>query len=82
MNRSRHWQTAFNGALRDPILLTPGAAPVPRTASIGIACGRYATPDNLLRDATSRSIRRRRTGKDRHVLFSASAEPELVAKST
>ena len=71
-----------NGVLRDPILLTPGAAPVHVTASIGIACGRYATPDNLLRDADIALYQAKGTGKDRHVLFSASAEPELVAKST
>ena len=41
----------LNRVLREPILLAPGAAPVQVTASIGIAYGRYATPDELLRDA-------------------------------
>ncbi len=71
----------FDEALREPILLAPGTVPVQVTASIGIACGRYATPDELLRDADIALYQAKGDGKDRHVLFSASAEPE-VASST
>ncbi|HME03070.1 MAG TPA: sensor domain-containing diguanylate cyclase [Solirubrobacteraceae bacterium] len=71
----------LNGVLREPILLTPGAAPVQVTASIGIAYGRYATPDDLLRDADIALYQAKGAGKDRHVLFSASAESEVVAKN-
>jgi diguanylate cyclase (GGDEF)-like protein len=60
--------------LRRPMLVTPGAPPVSVTASIGIACGRYATPDDLLRDADMALYQAKGAGKDRHVLFSASAE--------
>ena len=35
----------LNRVLREPVLLTPGRAPAQVTASIGIAYGRYATPD-------------------------------------
>jgi diguanylate cyclase (GGDEF)-like protein len=73
----------INKLLREPILLTPGAAPVKVTASIGIACGRYATPDDLLRDADMALYEAKRAGKDGHVLFSASAEetPAMARKN-
>jgi diguanylate cyclase (GGDEF)-like protein len=72
----------IHSVLREPILLTPGAAPVQVTASIGIACGLYATPDELLRDADIALYQAKAAGKDRHVLFSASAEatPVMVAR--
>jgi diguanylate cyclase (GGDEF)-like protein len=60
--------------LRRPILLSPGSALVKVTASIGIACGRYATPDDLLRDADMALYQAKAAGKDCHALFSASAE--------
>jgi diguanylate cyclase (GGDEF)-like protein len=74
----------LNRVVREPISLTPGAAPVRATASIGIAYGRYATADDLLRDADIALYQAKRAGKDRHVLFSASAEvaTEMVVKST
>jgi diguanylate cyclase (GGDEF)-like protein len=70
----------INEVLREPILLAPGATAVNVTVSIGIACGRYATPDDLLRDADVALYQAKRAGKDRHALFSASAEetPELA----
>ena len=72
----------LNRVLREPVLLTPGAAPVQVTASIGIAYGRYTTPDELLRDADMALYQAKGAGRDRHVLFSASAEvtPEMAAK--
>jgi diguanylate cyclase (GGDEF)-like protein len=73
----------INSGLREPILLTPGAAPVKVTASIGIACGRYATPDDLLRDADLALYQAKGAGKDRHAVFSASAEetPEMAGEN-
>jgi diguanylate cyclase (GGDEF)-like protein len=73
----------LNRVLREPTLLTPGAAPVQVTASIGIAYGRYATPDELLSDADMALYQAKEAGKDRHVLFSASTEltPEIVARN-
>jgi diguanylate cyclase (GGDEF)-like protein len=70
----------LNRVLREPILLTPGAPPVQVTVSIGIAHGRYATPDELLRDADLALFQAKAAGKDCHVLFSASAEaaPEMT----
>ena len=60
--------------LRRPILLMPDDGPVTVTASVGIACGRYATPDDLLRDADMALYQAKAAGKDCHALFSASAE--------
>ncbi len=53
------------------------------TASIGIAYGRYETPDELLRDADIALYQAKGSGKDRYVLFSASAEltPEVGVAS-
>jgi diguanylate cyclase (GGDEF)-like protein len=41
------------------------------TASIGVAFGRYATPDDLLRDANMALIAAKSAGKDRYTLFNA-----------
>jgi diguanylate cyclase (GGDEF)-like protein len=62
----------LNDVLREPIVLTPDAAPVQVTASIGIACGRYATADELLRDADIALFQAKAAGKDGYVLFDAS----------
>ena len=72
----------INAGLREPIVLTPNAEPVHVTASIGIACGLYSTPDELLRDADLALYQAKGAGKDRHVLFSASAHaaPEAMAE--
>ena len=48
------------------------------TASIGIACGRYRTADELLRDADLALYQAKGQGKDRHAVFSASAEQTPV----
>jgi diguanylate cyclase (GGDEF)-like protein len=72
----------INRIMREPVALNPGADPVLVTASIGVACGRYATPDELLRDADLALYQAKAQGKDRHVVFSASAEaaPVLAGK--
>ena len=41
------------------------------TASIGVAFGRYATPDDLLRDAQLALFAAKAAGKDRYTLFNA-----------
>ncbi len=64
----------LNEVLRKPILVTPGAPPVKVSASIGISCGRYATADELLRDADIALYQAKEAGRDCHVLFSASAD--------
>ncbi len=64
----------INAVLREPVVLSPGAEPVHMTASIGIACGLYSAPDDLLRDADLALYQAKGAGKDRYVLFSASAE--------
>ncbi len=50
----------------------PGAAPLVVTASIGIAEGDRATPEELLRDADIALYRAKATGKRRAVLFAHS----------
>src|ERR1700746_14136 len=69
----------INTVLREPIVVTPGADPVHVTASIGIACGAYATADDLLRDAAFALYQAKAAGKDRRAVFSASAEATPVA---
>jgi diguanylate cyclase (GGDEF)-like protein len=69
----------INAVLREPIVVTPGADSVHVTASIGIACGSYATADDLLRDADFALYQAKAAGKDRHAVFSASAEAAAVA---
>ena len=41
------------------------------TASIGVAFGRYATPDDMLRDAHMALFAAKAAGKDRYTLFNA-----------
>lgn len=64
----------INESVREPVLVGAGADPVQVTASIGIACGRYANADELLRDADLALYQAKAAGKDRHELFTASAE--------
>ena len=57
--------------LRDPVPLAGGAKAISVTASIGVAVGRYASPDTLLRDADLALYTAKAAGKDRHVLYDA-----------
>jgi diguanylate cyclase (GGDEF)-like protein len=57
--------------LREPVELDDGRPPVSVTASIGVAVGRYATPDAVLRDADLALYSAKAAGKDRHSLFEA-----------
>ena len=55
--------------LRDPIELDDGRKIFSVTASIGVAAGQYATPDDLLRDADLALYAAKAAGKDRYTLF-------------
>jgi len=57
--------------LREPVELGDAGKSFSVTASIGVAVGRYATPDELLRDADLALYAAKAAGKDRHVLFDA-----------
>ena len=57
--------------LREPVRLGDGAKAISVTVSIGVAVGRYASPDALLRDADLALYTAKAAGKDRHVLYDA-----------
>jgi diguanylate cyclase (GGDEF)-like protein len=71
--------------MREPVRLGEDGKSVSVTVSIGIAAGRYSSPDALLRDADLALYTAKAAGKDRHVLFAARmhedarARPELQA---
>jgi diguanylate cyclase (GGDEF)-like protein len=58
--------------LREPVELEDGRKIFSVTASIGVAVGHYATPDELLRDADLALYAAKAAGKDRYALFDAS----------
>ena len=58
-------------ALHKPIELDDFGPSFVLTASIGVAFGRYATPDDLLRDAQLALVSAKAAGKDRYTLFNA-----------
>jgi diguanylate cyclase (GGDEF)-like protein len=58
--------------LREPVELGDAGKLFSVTASIGVASGRYATPDDLLRDADLALYAAKAAGKDRYALFDAS----------
>src|SRR2546423_4615243 len=47
------------------------------TASIGVAAGKYASPEDLLRDADLALYAAKTAGKDRYALFEASMYTEV-----
>ena len=59
-------------SLREPVELNEGREVLSVTASIGIAVGQYAAPDDLLRDADLALYAAKAAGKDRYVLFEPS----------
>jgi predicted signal transduction protein with EAL and GGDEF domain len=59
-------------ALRRPIELDARGRTLSFTASMGIAVGKYGTPDALLRDADLALYAAKAAGKDRYALFDAS----------
>jgi diguanylate cyclase (GGDEF)-like protein len=58
-------------ALHEPVELDGFGPSVTLTASIGVAFGRYATPEDLLRDAQMALQASRSAGRDRYTLFNA-----------
>jgi diguanylate cyclase (GGDEF)-like protein len=58
-------------ALHKPVELDNFGPSISLTASIGVAFGRYATPDELLRDARLALEASKASGKDRYTLFNA-----------
>jgi diguanylate cyclase (GGDEF)-like protein len=58
-------------ALHKPVELDDFRPSIFLTASIGVAFGRYATPDELLRDARLALEASKAAGKDRYTLFNA-----------
>lgn len=59
-------------ALRAPVELGSGGKVFSVTASIGVACGRYESPDDLLRDADLALYAAKAAGRDRYALFDTS----------
>src|ERR1019366_4451052 len=65
-------------ALREPYELAGGqAARLTVTASIGIAMGDRAAPEELLRDADIAMYRAKWDGKNRHVVFETGMQDEV-----
>jgi diguanylate cyclase (GGDEF)-like protein len=56
-------------ALREPVELGDAGKSFSITASIGVAIGHYATPDELLRDADLALYAAKAAGKDRYALY-------------
>jgi diguanylate cyclase (GGDEF)-like protein len=71
--------------LREPVELGDAGKLFSVTASIGVAVGSYATPDDLLRDADLALYAAKAAGKDRYALFDAGlyadAEGRLALQS-
>lgn len=63
-------------ALRKPVELEPGRPAVSVTASIGVAAGRYGSPDALLRDADLALYAAKAAGRDRYWLFDESMQDD------
>jgi diguanylate cyclase (GGDEF)-like protein len=61
----------LNAALREPVELGDAGKVFSITASIGVASGRYASPDELFRDADLALYAAKAAGKDRYALFDA-----------
>jgi diguanylate cyclase (GGDEF)-like protein len=61
----------LTAALREPVQLGEEGKSFSITASIGVAAGRYARPDELLRDADLALYAAKAAGKDRYALFDA-----------
>jgi diguanylate cyclase (GGDEF)-like protein len=59
-------------AMREPVEIDDARRNVSVTASIGVALGRYATPDDLLRDADLALYSAKAAGRDRYALFDPS----------
>lgn len=68
-------------ALHRPIELDDFGPSFVLTASIGVAFGRYATPDDLLRDAHVALASAKAAGKDRYTLFNANMRTVIEGRA-
>ncbi len=68
-------------ALHKPIELDDFGPSFVLTASIGVAFGRYATPDDLLRDAHVALASAKAAGKDRYTLFNANMRTVIEGRA-
>jgi diguanylate cyclase (GGDEF)-like protein len=68
-------------ALHRPIELDAFGPSFVLTASIGVAFGRYATPDDLLRDANVALASAKAAGKDRYTLFNANMRTVIEGRA-
>ena len=66
--------------LREPVEIDGGRKVFPVTASVGVAVGRYATPDAVLRDADLALYAAKAAGRDRYALFDASMQAGVEAR--
>jgi diguanylate cyclase (GGDEF)-like protein len=68
-------------ALHRPIELDAFGPSFVLTASIGVAFGRYATPNDLLRDANVALASAKAAGKDRYTLFNANMRTVIEGRA-
>jgi diguanylate cyclase (GGDEF)-like protein len=68
-------------ALHEPVELEGFGPSFVLTASIGVAFGRYATPDDLLRDANVALASAKAAGKDRYTLFNANMRTVIEGRA-
>jgi diguanylate cyclase (GGDEF)-like protein len=68
-------------ALHKPIELDDFGPRFFSTASIGVAFGRYATPEDLLRDARLALTAAKTAGKDRYTLFNANMRTVIESRA-
>jgi diguanylate cyclase (GGDEF)-like protein len=68
-------------ALHKPIELDDFGPSFVLTASIGVAFGRYATPEDLLRDAHVALASAKAAGKDRYTLFNANMRTVIEGRA-
>jgi diguanylate cyclase (GGDEF)-like protein len=68
-------------SLHKPVELDDFGPSFVLTASIGVAFGRYATPDDLLRDAQLALVSAKAAGKDRYTLFNANMRTVIEGRA-
>ena len=69
-------------ALHKPVDVEGFGPSVALTASIGVAFGRYTSPDDLLRDARTALIAAKAAGKDRYTVFNANMRSVVEGRGT
>jgi diguanylate cyclase (GGDEF)-like protein len=69
-------------ALREPVELDDFGPSFVATASLGVAFGRYATADDLLRDARLAMYAAKSAGKDRYTVFNANMRSVTENRAT